>query len=279
VERDRLTITLRRDLLRHIDRLIDGTKVRNRSHAIEYLLTKALTPKIIRAVILAGGEGVKLRPLTYEIPKPMIPVHSRPLMEYTVTLLKESGVEKILIAMGEKDSTIREHFGNGDRFGIEILYSEETEPLGTAGPLREAKNFIKQEPFYLIYGDILAEIELEDMYQFHRRHQSLATMALTSVMESPEYGIVKLAGERVSGFTSKIESEEQTKARLTNAGIYIFEPEILEMIPKDSASMIEDLFPLLIQQKELYGYAFSGQWFDISTHREYERAIKEWCTD
>jgi NDP-sugar pyrophosphorylase family protein len=278
-KRKRLTITLRKDILRRIDRTIDGSGIRNRSHAIELLLSKALHPQIKLAIILAGGEGVKMRPVTYEIPKPMIPVKGCPLMEYTVNLLKQAGIQSVLVAIGPKGDTIRNHFGDGDKYGVEIIYSEEKKPLGTAGPLKLATNLLKKEAFFVIYGDILAEIDLSDMVEFHKQHQGLATMALTSVVESQEYGVVQLDGQRVTGFTDSSSFLKDPKARLTNAGIYIFEPEILKLIPPRSKVMLEDIFPKLIKNKELFGYIFSGQWFDITTPKEYERAIKEWERD
>jgi mannose-1-phosphate guanylyltransferase len=197
-------------------------------------------------------------------------------MEYAVQMLKDAGVNRILVALGREGKPIREHFGDGSRFGVEIIYSEEDEPLGTAGPLRLAKNLLSKEPFFLIYGDILAAIDLEAMAAFHREHQGLATMALTSVGDSKEYGTVELTGHTVIGFTERRHDGKEDKARLTNAGIYIFEPEILKYIVKDEKIMLEDLFPRLIKARELYGYPFSGQWFDITTPKEYERAIKEW---
>lgn len=276
MNRTRLTITLRKDLLRQIDRTIDGTEIRNRSHAIEALLTRAVQSRTKLAVILAGGEGIKMRPLTYEIPKPMIPIKSRPLMEYTIDLIKKAGIQKIIVSLGSKGKMIRDHFGDGRRFGIEIIYSEEEKPLGTAGPLRQAANVLKDEPFFVLYGDILADINLAAIEDFHRENQALATMVLTSVLKSTAYGVVELDGSQVRRFSEEPFPGKGAAAGLTNAGIYIFEPEILNYIPKTGKAMLEDIFPTLIKAKELYGYLFSGQWFDLTTPKEYEKAIKEW---
>lgn len=276
MDRPRLTITLKKELLNQIDGLIDGVKIRNRSHAIESLLAQVLAPKIKKAVILAGGEGVKMRPLTYEIAKPMIPIQGRPLMEYTIDLLKGAEINEIMVALSVKDKMIERHFGDGRHFGVKIIYAHEKTPLGTAGPLRKIKRYLSQNPFLVIHGDILADIDLKAMVKFHHRHRGLATMTLTSVMGSTEYGIAQLDGYQVTRFSEPPDNHSRSKAHLTNAGIYIFEPKIFSLIPKKGRASLEDIFPVLIKSGDLYGYAFSGQWFDITTPTEYERAIKEW---
>ena len=125
MDRDRLTITLRKDILEKLDNLIDGVTLRNRSHAIESILERSLMPQVTQAVILAGGVGVNMRPFTYEIPKALIPVHGKPLVEYLIEELRDAGIRTIVMATGHLGDKIIDHFGNGSKFGVTIQYSQE----------------------------------------------------------------------------------------------------------------------------------------------------------
>src|SRR3989344_5584060 len=166
MDRDRLTITLLKDILKKVDSFIDGTTIRNRSHAIETLISRSIAPKIDTAVILAGGEGIKLRPLTYEIPKSLIPIGGRPLVEYTVEMLKKADIRNIVFAIGHLGDKIRDYFGDGSKFGVRITYKEESKRLGTAGALRSAASDINGT-FITLHGDVLSHINLFDLLQFH----------------------------------------------------------------------------------------------------------------
>lgn len=274
-ERERLTITLRHDLLRRVDDLIDGARIRNRSHAIEYLLSNSLPPVVRKAFVLAGGAGVKMRPLTYELPKPMIPVNGRPILEHIVDLLRENNIREIIVLAGPLTDKIRSYFGDGSKFGVKISYVEESKRSGTAGPLLKAKNLIDDHPFVMIHGDVLADINLRDMIEFHQHCSKLATMAVTSVDSPSEWGVIGLQGEKIVSFTEK--PHRPGISHNINAGIYIMNPEILDYIPDKAFSMLEqDVFPQLAKEGKLCGYAFEGVWFDIATPKIYEQALKEW---
>ncbi|MFH0977706.1 MAG: sugar phosphate nucleotidyltransferase [Candidatus Woesearchaeota archaeon] len=273
--KERVTVTLEADILQHIDKMIDGTQIKNRSHAVELLLVRALgahVPK--KAVILAGGEGTRLRPLTYEIPKALIPVHDRTLTEHLFDLLKKYGITDITLAVGHMRDKIMRFYGDGTRFGIKLAYIEEDTPLGTAGPLRLAKDDFK-DSFIVSNGDELKNINIEEMYKVHKQNNALATIALTTVDDPSQYGVARLDGARILEFVEK-PSKEDAPSNLINSGFYIIEPEVIDLIPKGKAMFETDVFPKLAKRGKLFGYPFSGQWFDTGNIERYEKAIKNW---
>lgn len=276
MERKRLTITLRKDLLPQVDEIIDGVKIRNRSHAIEYLLIQSLRPRLKKAFILAGGEGIKMRPFTYEMPKCMLPVHNRPILEYIIELLRNNDIREIFILVGRLGEKIKNHFGDGSKFGVKINYLEEKKPEGTARPLLKIKKIMKNQPFLVMYGDVLAEIDLKEFFDFHQQQGGFATVALSSVAEPSAYGVVKLRGNKILGFEEK-PKKSQELSHLVSAGVYILEPEVMDYVLDKPYSMLEeDILPQLSQEGQLYGWSFEGQWFDVGTPEIYERVLKEW---
>jgi NDP-sugar pyrophosphorylase family protein len=272
--RERLTITLRNDLLKELDSRVDGIKVRNRSHAIEVLLSKTLeSGKVKKAIILAGGKGTRMRPLTYEMPKPMIPLKGKPLIQHIIELCRKYEIRDIILSIGYLGDKIREHFGDGSHLGVSITYIEEHEEMGTAGPLLLAKEMLKG-PFLMFNGDVLSNIDLADLISFHSEQNGLATIALTQVEDTSSFGVARLKGHKIVGFVEKPKGGEDSK--LINAGVYILQPEVLGYIPKGKAMLERDVFPKLAEEGKLYGYPFDGQWFDTGTPEAYERAIKNW---
>lgn len=273
MDRERLTITLRGDLLKQLDDIIDGVQIRNRSHAIEYLLSQSLSPKVSQAVILAGGKGVKMRPLTYEVPKPLVPVSGKPVIVYAIEMLRDAGVRDIIIAIGHLGNKIKEELGNGKKYGVNISYSEETSPLGNAGALRNASPFLQKKPFIVMNGDVLTVINLPDLVAFHDEDHFTATMALSTEPNTKGYGVALLRGEKVVGF---IKQDSKQTTQLVNAGVYVMGPTIFDYIPKDGQAALEDVFVKLAKEGKLAGYTFEGPWYEVSTPENYERAIKEW---
>ncbi len=275
--KERVTLTIESSLLKDIDARIDGLKIKNRSHATELLLRKALGnqhPKL--ALILAGGIGTRLKPITDEIPKPMMPVHGKPILQHNVELLRKHGISKILIAIGYKGEKIKEYFGDGKRFGVDITYLEEEKPLGTAGCLRLAEPYLK-ESFVMCNGDELKELDLDDMYLLHKESKAIATIALTTVEDPSAYGVVDMKGNKILRFVEKPKKEE-APSNLINSGLYILEPDIIKFLPEEqeNVSIERDVFPKVAQAERLLGYPFSGQWFSTDTLERYERAIKNW---
>lgn len=276
MERTRLTITLKKEILASVDRIVDGAKIRNRSHAIEYLLSKNLFSEQTKVVILTGGEGIKLRPITYETPKALLPLHDKPILQHTIEFLAKNGFRDIIISTGYLGSKIKDYFHDGSNFGIKITYVEQKgNETGTAQPLAGCKEFIGESPFILWYGDVLARIDLVDMINFHRNSKSLVTMGVTSVEKSSDWGVVGLKGTKIVAFAERPKSFHGI-SRLINTGIYIMEPEVLNYISSDAKSLEMDVFPELAKKGNLSGYSLYGQWFDVGSLENYENAVKEW---
>ncbi len=277
MDREKLTVTIKKDLFPKIDAIVDGRKIRNRSHATEYLIESGLgVNKVKKAIIMVGGKGTRLRPYTYEMPKALLPIQGKPMLVHVIEMLKSHGVDDIVLAIRYKGEQIKEYFGDGSRFGIKIRYVKETKPLGTAGPLRLAKKYL-DDTFFLVWGDILSDVDLTDFMHFHKNNEGLATIALTTVDDVSRYGVASLKGSQIVGFVEKPKKKD-APSNLINSGLALFEPEIIDnYVPKKGQAMVEtDVYPKLAEEGKLYGYHFEGQWFDTGTHEAYEKAIKEW---
>lgn len=276
MRRERLTITLRDDLLRLVDATIDGAKIRNRSHAIESLLLQILAPKQTRVLVLAGGKGINFRPFTYELPKALIPIRGRPLLEHTLVKLREHHLTDIVISVGHLGEKIREYFGSGERWGLKISYLDQKGLLpGTAQPLKQAEALLSEGPFLLVYGDVLADLNFYDLLNFHQQQKgTVVTMALASVEAVSMWGLARLVGNRIIELEEK-PHHPKTKSHLVNAGIYVMQPGIFKYISKDAERLEKDVFPRLAEEGRLAGYAFEGDWFDVSTPQVYEHLIRE----
>lgn len=271
-----MTITLRKEILNSVDRLVDGVKIRNRSHAIEYLLSKNFFSEQTKAVILTGGKGIKMRPFTYETPKALLPLRDKPILQHTIEFLAKNGFRDIIISVGYLGNKIKEYFKDGSRFGIKIIYIEQKkQETGTAQPIAALRGMIGESPFILWYGDVLAKADLIDMFNFHRAGKSLVTMGVTSVEKSSDWGVVGLKGSKVVDFVERPQKSSGI-SHLINTGIYIMEPEVLNYIQKNSESLELDVFPALAKEGNLAGYSLYGQWFDVGSLANYEMAVKEW---
>lgn len=276
MERERLTITLKKEIVGAIDRMVDGAKIRNRSHAIEYALSKNLLPEQTKVVILTGGEGVKLRPFTYEMPKALLPIHNKPLLQHTIEFMAKNGFKEIIISVGHLGEKIKDYFKNGSSYGVNITYADQNKKeIGTAQPLLQMKKILSESPFILWYGDVLAKADLADMLEFHKSNKNMATMGVTSVDKSSDWGVVNLKGSNIVEFNERPEEKSNT-SHLINAGIYIMNPEIFEYIKSTSRSLEIDVLPKLAKEKNLSGYSLEGQWFDVGSLENYEKAVKEW---
>lgn len=271
--KERITLTVDEKLINQVDKTIDGYNVKNRSHAIELLLLRALGSKTLKkALVLAGGKGTRFKPLTDEIPKPMIPLQGKPILQYTIELLKKYNITEIYISVGYMADKIKDYFGDGSRFGVRITYIEEDKPLGTGGPLRLAKPYLT-ETFVMCNADELKDIDLITMFLFHKENNSKATIALTTVKDPSVYGVARLQGNRIIEF---IEKPKDPPSNLINAGLYIMEPEVIALLPDGHCMVEKDLFPKIAEEGRLYGYSFPGQWFDTGNMERYGKALKEW---
>jgi mannose-1-phosphate guanylyltransferase len=272
----KVSMTLDSEMIRKISAMVDGVKLRNLSQAVESLLVSALIDKMPpKAFILAGGKGTRLRPITYEIPKPLVPLQGKPILEHVIDLMRMYDVRDIILSIGYLGEKIKEYFHDEKRLGVKISFIEEQEELGTGGPLRLAKGYLK-DTFVMVNGDNLINIDLHKMYQAHCENRATATIALTTVDDPSSYGVAVLEGNKIVKFIEKPKKEE-APSKLINTGLYILEPSVVDMVPEEGFSLIEkDVFPRIAEKGELYGYLFSGQWFDTGTPERYERALREW---
>jgi len=272
MRRLRITITLQQKTINEIDRFIDGEHIRNRSHAIEFVLNKHLHTSINKAVILAGGQGTKLRPYTYEIPKSLLPIKGKPLLEYVIDNLKSSGITDVIICTGCLGEKIREHFLDGKKYGVHITYSHEQNPLQTGGALLKVKSLLQHETFLVIYGDTLTNLNFTDLINFHIEHKPTATIALTTLTHPSDFGQLTLHGVRLVNFYQK--NKNEVKSNLINCGIYVFQPDLFDYFPNKKSFFLEDVIEHLITKKKVNGFVFEGQWFDLGNPSNYEQAIK-----
>jgi len=268
----RVTITIKPDVLKRIDKMKNRNGIRNRSHAVEHLILKSLGKTDLNtAMILAGGAGTSLRPITYEIPKPLIPIHGRPILEHQIAMLKNNNIDNILLSVGYMRERIKEYFGNGSKFGVDITYIEEDKPIGTGGPLTLAKDYIK-DSFVLMNVDTLMNPDIEEIYEFHKNEGRLVTILLATTDNPCGFGVVRLRGKQVTEF---VEKPQKARSNIINAGFYIVEPDVLKIIPK-GRFMIEHFFNKLAKRGQISGFMHDGVVFDVGTHDGYARAIKEW---
>ena len=189
-------------------------------------------------------------------------------------MFRKHGINDIVLSVGHLGDQIRKEYGNGSGFNINISYVEEEKPLGTGGPLRLARDML-QETFIATNGDELKELDLHAMYEFHRKNNATVTIALTTVPDPSQYGVARLDGGRILEFFEKPKKEE-APSNLINSGLYIMEPEVTGMIKPGFCMLEKDVFPVLAREGRLFGFPFSGQWFDTGNMERYERAIKEW---
>lgn len=226
----------------------------------------------MKAVVLVGGEGTRLRPLTYTTVKAMVPVLNRPFIQYVIRHLNNHNVNEIVLAMGYKPDPIKNYFDNLGGLDTRLIYSLEQVPLGTAGAVKNAAHYIdKGEAFFVTNGDIFTDLDLTQMLNFHRDKKAKVTIALTPVDDPTQFGVVEVdSQQRVTRFVEKPSRHEVT-SNLINAGIYILESEILERIPQGKRCMFEhDVFPRLVADGEpVYGYSTNAYWIDMGTPEKY----------
>lgn len=222
---------------------------------------------------MAGGEGSRLRPLTCNCPKPMVPMANRPVMEYAVEQLKAYDIKDIGVTLQYLPQQVMDYFGDGQAWGVRLQYFVEDRPLGTAGSVKNAQEFL-DETFIVVSGDALTDIDLQPAWEFHRQAQSLATLVLTPVDNPLEYGVVITDRQgRIRRFLEKPAWSEVFSDRV-NTGIYILEPQVLSWVPQGQMyDFSKDLFPKLLEEgQRLFGYPGPGYWCDIGNVAQYREA-------
>jgi mannose-1-phosphate guanylyltransferase/phosphomannomutase len=230
----------------------------------------------MKAVIMAGGEGTRLRPLTSNQPKPMLPMANRPMMEHVVHLLRRHGMTDIVVTVAFMANTIRTYFGDGSELDVRMVYATEETPLGTAGSVLNAREEL-DERFVVISGDVLTDIDLSAVVDFHEKKGALATLALASVENPLEFGIVITADDgSIERFLEK-PTWGQVFSDTINTGIYVLEPEIFDFIPPNRAvDFSSEVFPQVLSAgRPIFGYVAEGYWEDVGTTEAYLKAHQD----
>jgi len=225
----------------------------------------------MKAILLAGGKGTRLRPLTVHTPKPIVPILNRPFLYYQIDLLKQvPEIDEVILSLNYQPRRIEEVFGEGEGLGVRLRYVVEPMPLGTAGAVRYAGDAL-QESVVVFNGDVLTGVDLAAVLRLHRERKAKATIVLTPVENPRAYGLVETDRDgNVLRFLEK-PGEDEITCNTINAGIYVLEPDTFDRIPKDTAWSIErSFFPSLIERHETFvAYIYDGYWIDIGTPGKY----------
>lgn len=236
---------------------------------------------VSKAVVLAGGLGIRLRPVLGSVPKALAPVTGRPFIDYQLALLRKSGVTEVVLCLGYGSEAIQNYCRDGSRWGLTILYSVEERPLGTAGAIAGAMTLLPDETFFVLNGDTYFNFDYQHLMAFHRQKRALVTLALAKVTDTSKFGVVRLGpGDRIEAFLEKEPMGRGMEQSLINGGVYIFHRAVLEHIPSvRPVSLERDVFPRLVAQGyAIYGYVGEGYFMDIGTpqaYRQFQRDVQE----
>ena len=235
-----------------------------------------------QAVVLVGGEGRRLRPLTDTRPKPMMPLVDRPFVAHQIDLLRRHGIDDVIFSCGYRPDALRAHFGDRSPEGVRFRYVVDPEPLGTAGAVKNAEELIRDGAFLVLNGDILTDLDLDAFGARHRETGAAGTIALTPVEDPSAFGLVRLRDDgAVDAFVEKPAPEDLIPGEpyRINAGTYLLEREVLDRIPAGRSCSIErEIFPLLAADGTLYGYPSDAYWRDIGTPASYLAAVHDVLT-
>jgi mannose-1-phosphate guanylyltransferase len=240
----------------------------------------------MKAVILAGGLGTRLQPYTFFIPKPMLPLGNKPLLEHIIEWLKSSRggrIDNIILCVSYLHRTIEDYFEDGTRFGVKIEYARSDRPLATAGQLKTAEKYIARNTFVCVYGDSIYEFGLDKMIDEHRKSRAIMSMALISYQTKLKYGFIDLNGSRNNNSkynkTSKVVSwrEKPEISGLINIGCYVMETDFLKLVPRSSAFGMDDAVRKALQKKEIIrGFEIESGFIDIGDKKSYLDAYKKY---
>lgn len=238
---------------------------------LDSLLPNEILP--LQAVIMAGGVGARLRPLTEDLPKPMLPVGGKPLMERVIEQLRQAGVRRVNVTTHYKPEKIIEHFGDGHAFGVELNYMNEEEPLGTGGALGMMP--APKEPVLVMNGDILTQVNFRAMFAFHQEHKADLTVGVRRYEMQVPYGVIECEGAQVRQL-----HEKPQVGFLVNAGIYLLEPTVYQFMPQKTSFNMTDLIQWLLDAKRtVVSFPIREYWLDIGQHADYAQAqddVKNW---
>lgn len=229
----------------------------------------------MKAVILAGGLGERLKPLTNETPKPLLPVRGKPIVEYCIENLRKHGIGEIILSIGYKAEKIKEYFGNGNRWGVRIDYDVEDTPLGTGGAVKHiVKKFGIKEDFLLFWGDNLGDFNISKLLEEHGKNHGLITMILTPREDVENFGAVSLIGNRIEKFVEKPRRED-APSNLINTGAFVLKPAALEILPDGKSNIERECFSLLADEGKVFAYKHEGYWYPTDTLEKYNLAEEE----
>jgi len=231
----------------------------------------------MKAILLAGGKGTRLRPLTIHTPKPIVPIFDRPFLQFQLDLIKKvPEIDEVILSLNYQPRRIEEIFGDGGDSGLAVRYMVEPSPLGTAGAIRFAADALR-DSVVVFNGDVLTEVDLRAVIALHRERKARATIVLTPVENPSAYGLVEIdARSNVLRFMEKPDPQEITTDTI-NAGIYVLEPDTFDRIPSDQPWSIErSFFPSLIERGETFvAYVYRGYWIDIGTPEKYKQVHRD----
>jgi NDP-sugar pyrophosphorylase family protein len=228
----------------------------------------------MEAVILAGGKGVRLRPYTFLLPKPLMPVGDLPVIEILLKWLRRWGVKKTYVTIGYLGQLIRALCRDGSQWDIEIVYSQEPEPLGTIGPLQLIKDQLA-ETFFTLNGDLITDLNLRELKAYHRQHRGLITVGVTDKTITADLGVLETQNGKMTGFREKPIFKFQA-----STGIYCMEPQILDLIPKGVPFGFDDLmYAMLDKELPVYVYKHDGLWLDIGREEDFRIAQEGFMRD
>jgi len=221
-------------------------------------------------VILAGGKGTRLRPYTEDLPKPLVPVGDRPVIEYLLRRLHWCGVREVVMAVNHLAERMEETIGDGRRFGLEVSYSHEEKPLSTVAPLIQIQHL--PESFLVVNGDVISDIDFSRVYQYHRQSGVELTVATQKRVHNVDYGVMETDGTgRVTGFSEKPTTEYEV-----SMGVYVFNRSILDIVPQGRPFGFDDLMRrMLAEGRAVHTYPYDGYWLDIGRIEDYHRALED----
>lgn len=221
----------------------------------------------MQALILVGGLGTRLRSIVKDRPKPMALIEDKPFLEYLIENLKKNGIKDIILATGYMSEIIEDYFKDGREFGVNIVYSKENVQLGTAGAIKNAEKYIKDEVFVL-NGDTYFDVDFKKLYEFHKNANSIFTMVLRKIADASRYGAVEC--DKENKITSFVEKGETSKSDYINGGIYIIKKKILNLIENEkTVSLEKEVIPKVLREEKIYGYRCGNYFIDIGIPEDY----------
>jgi mannose-1-phosphate guanylyltransferase len=226
----------------------------------------------MKAIILAGGLGSRLKPLTDITPKPLLPIKNKPILQRAIENLAKNGIKEVILSIGYKAEQIQDYFKDGSKLGVSIEYNIEKELLGTGGAVKDIiKKFNINEDFVLLWGDNLANYKIEEMVKKHGENKAEITMALTKREDVENFGVASLIGDLIAGFVEK-PNRVEAPSQLINAGAFVVNPAALDILPEGKSSIERQCFEILAKEGKVYGFKHEGYWFPTDTLEKYNFA-------